>query len=124
MLLDTPYDYLPEADVVIIGWADAEWAAMEHVFCTSDTTMPYSDNSTSHWDGWQKYDKDMPPYSGSGGDDWDYWGYYRLVQIQDKNVLLFNSNTHVDWPGEQYLEDLIHRFIERLTSCACVETDN
>ncbi|MBD0372585.1 MAG: hypothetical protein ICV60_17205 [Pyrinomonadaceae bacterium] len=112
VLLDTPYDYLPEADVVIITWAGAEWAAMEHVFCTSDTTMPYSDRSTSYWDGWQKYDKDMPTYSGSSDDDWDYWGYYRLVQIQDKNVLLFKSNTHLDWPGEQYLEDLIYRFID------------
>src|ERR1043165_9188202 len=51
VLLDTPYDYLPEADVVIIAWAGAEWAAMEHVFCTSDTTMPYSEHSTGYWDG-------------------------------------------------------------------------
>lgn len=112
VLLDTPSDDLPEADVVIITWAGAEWAAMEHVFCTSDTLMPYSDRSASYWDGWQKYDKDMPSYSGSSNDDWDYWGYYRLVQIQDKDVLLFKSNTHLDWPGEQYLEDLICRFID------------
>lgn len=112
VLLDTPSGDMPEADVVIITWAGAEWAAMQHVFCSSNTAMPYSDRSTSYWDGWQKYNKDMPPYPGSSGEDWDYWGYYRLVQIQGKKVLLFKSNTHLDWPGQQYLEDLIDRFID------------
>lgn len=111
VLLDTPVDYLPEADVVIITWASAEWAAIEHVFCSSNTSMPYSDR-WNHWNGWQKYDKDMPSYSGSSGDNWTYWGLYRLVQIQGKNVLLFKSNTHLDWPGEQYLEAMIYQFIE------------
>lgn len=104
-LPQTPTD-LPQADVVIITWAEAEWAAMEHVFCSSDSEMPYTDRSKSYWDGWQKYDKNMLGYCG-----WGYWGYYRLVKIKNSNVLLFKSNTHLDWPGQQYLEALIYRFI-------------
>jgi nucleoside phosphorylase len=111
-LLDTPADELPEADAIVITWAGAEWAALEHVFCSSSSPMPYSDRSQSSWDGWQKYDQDMPAYSGGSGEQWSYWGYYRLVQIQESKVLLFKSNTHLDWPGEQYLEDLINRLID------------
>jgi hypothetical protein len=111
-LLDSPADELPQADTVIITWAGAEWAALEHVFCSSSSPMPYSDRSKSYWDGWQKYDKDMPEYSGSDGEEWSYWGYYRLAEIQGSKVLLFKSNTHLDWPGEQYLEDLIYRLID------------
>jgi hypothetical protein len=44
--------------------------------------------------------------------DWTYWGKYRLVEIQSKTVMLFKSNTHLDWPGQQYLEDLIYKFID------------
>ena len=111
-LLDSPAGELPQAGAVIITWAGAEWAAMQHVFCSSDTAMPYSAGRTSHWDGWQKYDKDMPPFSGQPGDEWSYWGYYRLVEIRGQKVLLFKSNTHLSWPGAQYLEDLISRLIE------------
>lgn len=111
-LLDSPADELPQADTVIITWAGAEWAALEHVFCASSSPMPYSDRSKSDWDGWQKYDRDMPEYHGSDGEEWSYWGYYRLAEIQGSRVLLIKSNTHLDWPGEQYLEDLIYRVIE------------
>ncbi len=109
-LLDTPAEKMPEADVVVITWASAEWAAMQHVFIESDQAMPYSDSTYGGWSGWQKYDLDMPPETGS--EDWDYWGYYRLVEINDKKVLLFKSNTHLDWPGEKYLADLIYRINE------------
>ena len=34
LLLDTPAA-LPQADVVVIAWAEAEWAALQHVFCAS-----------------------------------------------------------------------------------------
>ena len=110
--LDSPADDLPEADAVIITWAGAEWAAMQHVFCSSDTAMPYSAGRTSRWPDWQKYDKDLPPYSSQPGDEWTYWGYYRLVEIRGQKVLLFKSNTHLSWPGGQYVEDLIYRLIE------------
>lgn len=109
VLLPTPYDYLPAADVVVITWAEAEWAAMQHVFVDGGSAMPYSDRDESSWSGWQTYDKDMPSGAPS---DWTYWGKYLLVQIQGKTVLLFKSNTHLDWPGEQYLEDLIYKFVD------------
>ena len=130
-LLDTPAEQMPKADIVVMTWASAEWAALQHVFVQSDVAMPYSDSSSGEWDGWQKYDLDMPYYPSSGS--WDYWGYYRLVEINGKTVLLFKSNTHLDWPGEKYLEDLISRIIEYVkpglilsigTSGGCRMTDN
>jgi nucleoside phosphorylase len=131
ILLDTPAEEMPEADIVVMTWASAEWAALQHVFVQSEVAMPYSDSSNGDWDGWQKYDLDMP-YAPSS-DDWDYWGYYRLVEINGKTVLLFKSNTHLDWPGEKYLEDLIRRINEYVkpelilsigTSGGCRMTDN
>ena len=130
-LLDTPAEKMPEADIVVMTWASAEWAALQHVFVQSDEAMPYTDSSNGEWDGWQKYDLDMPYYPSSGG--WDYWGYYRLVEINGKTVLLFKSNTHLDWPGEKYLEDLVNRINEYVkpelilsigTSGGCRVTDN
>lgn len=109
VLLDTPSDDLTPADAVVITWAEAEWAALEHVFCAGGSTMPYSDRDESSWSGWQEYDRDMPSGAPS---DWTYWGYYRLVQIAGKTVMLFKSNTHLDWPGQTYLEELIQRFVD------------
>jgi hypothetical protein len=109
VILDAPADYLPAADAVVITWAEAEWAALEHVFCLGGDSMPYSDRDESSWSGWQKYDSDMPSGAPS---DWTYWGEYLLVQIAGHKVLLFKSNTHLDWPGETYLEELIQRFVD------------
>jgi hypothetical protein len=110
-LLHTPADDLPQADVVIITWAGAEWAAMQHVFCSGDAGMPYDAGQTSRWPDWQEYNKDLPPYHGQPGNEWTYWGYYRLVEIRGQKVLLFKSNTHLTWPGKQYVEDLIRRLV-------------
>jgi nucleoside phosphorylase len=99
---------LPAADAVVITWADAEWAALEHVFCTSSKAMSYSSAGTGTWPGWQKYTSNLPAQSDN---TWTYWGYYRLVEIGSSKVLLFKSNTHLDWPGETILADLIERII-------------
>ena len=107
-LLDTPEDGLPEAVAVVLVWAEAEWAALQHVFCASGGSMPYDDRNASSWSGWRKYDRDLPEDAPEG---WTYWGYYRLVKIEGHKVLLFKSNTHLDWPGESYLEDMIERMI-------------
>jgi hypothetical protein len=104
-LPNTPAGQLPKASAVVITWASAEWAAMEHVFCSSATAMAYSDRSKGNWPGWQKYDSNLAANAPS---NWNYWGYYRLVQIAGKPVLLFKSNTHLDWPGSTYLQDLIN----------------
>ena len=105
-LLDTPENWLPEADAVVITWASAEWAAMQHVFVASGESMAYADRFTD-WSGWQKYDRDLPTYPG-----WDEWGFTRLVEIAGRRVLLFKSNTHLDWPGESYLEEMTEKICE------------
>jgi hypothetical protein len=107
-LLTSSSKGLPAADAIVITWANAEWAAMEHVFCSSSKAMPYADRTTSSWSGWTKYSKALPHGASS---DWDFWGEWRLVQIGASKVLLFKSNTHLDWPGETYLADLIKLLI-------------
>jgi hypothetical protein len=104
-LLNTPAQ-LPNADAVVITWAEAEWAALVHIFCSSGTSMPYTKRNESSWNGWVKYDQGVP--SGL-----DYWGYYRLVQVGSNRVLLFKSNTHyAASQGEQNLEALTNRFVQ------------
>ena len=106
-LLNTPSGQLPAADVIVITWAEAEWAALEHVFCNSATSMSYSARNTGSWSGWVKYDQGATSTQG-----WDYWGYYRLVKVGSKTVMLFKSNTHLDYPGEKELSQMISNFIQ------------
>ena len=40
-----------------------------------------------------------------------FWGYYRTVEINGEVVLLFKSNTHLDWPGATILTALIKLLI-------------
>jgi nucleoside phosphorylase len=103
-LPSTPAGKLPKASAVVITWADAEWAALQQVFCAGGSTMPYSERSRGMWTGWQKFATSLPPGAPS---NWNYWGYYRLVQVGANPVLLFKSNTHLDWPGAPYLEAMI-----------------
>jgi len=104
--LSTPSANLPVAAVVVLVWTDAEWASLEHVFCNSGVAMSYASRNTDSWSGWQKYAQDIPTVPG-----WTFWGEYRLVQIGASDVLLFKSNTHLDFPGQQYLAQLISRLI-------------
>jgi hypothetical protein len=71
-LPETPPGELPLADAVVITWAEAEWAALQHIFCGSGQSMPYSSRNTGSWSGWQQYTEDLPTVSG-----WDYWGYFQ-----------------------------------------------
>ncbi len=66
--------------------------------------MPYSNRSRGTWAGWETYSKNLPAGGPSG---WTFWGNYRLVEVSGNPVLLFKSNTHLDWPGATYLEELI-----------------
>jgi hypothetical protein len=102
---------LPQATAVIITWADAEWAAMQQVFCAGGSSMPYSDRARGTWPGWQKYSSRLPAGAPSG---WTYWGYYRLVTLGANAVLLFKSNTHLDYPGAKYLQALIELLVEQV----------
>jgi hypothetical protein len=112
VLLATPAGQLPKASAVVMTWTEAEWAAMQHVFCASAGSMPYSDRSRRTWPNWQEYSSHLPAGAPAG---WTYWGYYRLVEIGGSPVLLFKSNTHLDFPGTEYLEALIDLLIQRVT---------
>jgi nucleoside phosphorylase len=105
-LIAAPGIQLPSAAAIVLVWTDAEWAALHHVFCNSGTAMPYTSRNHSAWTGWRKYDDAIPTVK-----DWAYWGEYRLVQIGAAPVLLFKSNTHLDFPGQQYLTQLISQLI-------------
>ena len=107
---------LPAADAVVITWADAEWAAMQHVFCGSGTAMAYSARNTGTWSGWTKYAAGMPKSSaGSSKDEgWDYWGLWRLVEIGGKRVMLWKSNTHLDFPGQTELVAMMQMLIREV----------
>jgi hypothetical protein len=111
LLVATPAGQLPKAWAVVITWAEAEWAAMQHVFCASALGMPYSDRSLGTWPGWQEYSSNLPTGAPEG---WTYWGHYRLVDISGRAVLLFKSNTHLDFPGAKYLEGLIDLLIQHV----------
>ena len=102
---------LPAADVVVITWADAEWAAMQHVFCAGGVAMPYSDRNTSAWGGWTKYAVGLPKSSVSG---WSFWGEWRLVGIGGKRVLLWKSNTHLDFPGQTELVAMVEMLVKEV----------
>jgi len=115
----TPAGQLPKASAVVVTWAEAEWAALQHVFCAGGSSMPYSDRSRGSWPGWQEYSSDMPAGAPAG---WTYWGYYRLVEIGGKPVLLFKSNTHLDFPGAPYLEALIDLLIQRVAPSVILST--
>lgn len=112
--LDAPADELPRADAVVVTWAEAEWAAMEHVFLESGRPLEYGDRNRDHWPRWRTYDRDMPHYRGHDAEAWTRWGKYRLVEVAGRRILLFKSNTHLDWPGRKYLEALIGRLAARV----------
>jgi len=115
---------LPVADAVVITWADAEWAAMQHVFCASGAAMPYSDRNSGSWGGWTKYAVGMPGSSTQkkgGGDSgansaegWSFWGEWRLVEVGGKRVLLWKSNTHLDFPGQAQLTAMMQMLLREV----------
>jgi nucleoside phosphorylase len=105
-VVPTSASQLPTAAAVVLVWTDAEWAALQHVFCNSGAAMPYTNRNHSSWSGWQKYDQNIPTVK-----DWTYWGEYQLVRIGTTPVLLFKSNTHIDFPGQKYLTQLISQLI-------------
>jgi len=104
----TPSGMLPRALAVVMTWADAEWAALQHVFCAGGSAMPYSERLRGTWPGWERLSANRPATAPS---NWEYWGYYPLVQVSGNPVLLFKSNTHLDWPGAAYPQSLIKLLI-------------
>lgn len=92
---------LPSADIVVITWTSAEWSALDHVFVNSQTIRKSSDES---WQSqWYLYSKNAPKSYYS-----TLWGYFRLIKINDKTVLLFKSEAHLAHPNYiDGLEDMV-----------------
>jgi hypothetical protein len=108
-LLESKSTTLSAADAIVITWADAEWAAMQHVFCTGGKAMAYSKRTTGKWSGWTKYAEGLPSNPPEG---WSFWGEWRLVRIGTATVMLFKSNTHLDFPGKAQLTELIQLLVK------------
>ncbi len=102
---------LPKADVIIITWTSAEWAAFDHVFCDSATPMHHSSG-----EGWQKkwvpyshnYAKLLtPPVTNNnfikGHSPSLYnkaWGTFCMVKLGNgKKAILFKSELHISTDG-------------------------
>lgn len=102
---------LPQADAIVMTWADAEWAAMQHVFCAGGVEMPYLDRNTGSWSGWTRYDAGLPKVSVSG---WSFWGEWRLVGMGGKRVLLWKSDTHLDFPGQAELVAMVQMLVKEV----------
>ncbi len=87
---------LPQADVVIITWTVAEWAALDHVFINSGSTRSKYDKEWRK--EWHLYSRQAPKSTFS-----QLWGYFRMVSIEKSdgkplNVLLFKSGSHLAHP--------------------------
>jgi hypothetical protein len=106
---NTPAGQLPRATAVVISWTDAEWAALQHVFCGGAAAMDYSARLQGAWPDWRVCSFNLPSGAPQG---WNNWGSYRLVEVDGAPVLLWKSNTHLDFPGVSYLEAMIQLLIE------------
>jgi hypothetical protein len=101
--LTMPGAALPRASAVVICWTDAEWAALQHVFCGDVSPLPYSARLKGTWPGWQEWRAGLPHDAPNG---WSYWGYYRLAEIQGAPILLLKSNTHLDFPVQLLISEV------------------
>jgi nucleoside phosphorylase len=90
----------------VIAWADAEWAAIHHVFCASNEEMPHSAAASGQFPGWAQ---DTGTGEATASSD---WGWLRLVQVGGARVLLYKSNVHYAHQGAARLT----AFTKRLTT--------
>lgn len=101
---------LPKADVVIITWTSAEWAAFDHVFCDSQSEMTYYEKNT--WNKrWLNYNRGYSKLEAPG--EWSKnltsrspsttlkaWGRFCYVKLGNgKKAVLFKSDMHVSTDG-------------------------
>ena len=109
---------LPHAPVVIVTWTAAEWAALEHVFCSSTRSMSTEQALSGNWQrewilykrGYRTVEGSLPreaPSRALGA-----WARYRMATLGPElaPVLLVKSEMHVATDGPQLpLEELIRR---------------
>lgn len=115
----------PEADYVVITWTLAEWAAMAHVFCGYAEEFPHTKVSerskeknkydirmyawAHDWIPYRKGYSAIKPYLKSISTSEktppsltdECWGFYTMVSIGGKRVLLIKSNMHLSTDGPQ-----------------------
>ena len=109
---------LPHAPIVILTWTDAEWAALEHVFCSSTRSLSPEQARSGNWQReWIAYkrsyralEKSLPSHAPSR--TLGAWGRYRMATLGPERapVLLVKSDMHLatDGPGLP-LEEFIRR---------------
>ena len=87
---------LPSADYIILTWTEAEWNALDFVFCDSNCDMPYyrSTNKNQWKDKWLSYSLgyeearkkyNIPPHAPSC--EADAWGRICMSDVNGRNVL-------------------------------------
>lgn len=118
-LLDTPAKAPPKASTVVICWTEAEWAALQQVFCGATAPLAYSSRTKGNWPGWQTWTADLPASAPKG---WDHWGSYRLVEVNGAPTLLLKSNTHLDFPGASALEQMVRLLISNVQPTLILST--
>ncbi len=114
-VMETPKNYkkgsaLPKADIVIITWTSAEWAAFDHVFCDSQSEMTFYEKNT--WsDRWylysRGYDQLLKPSvkaknvtSHSPSMTHKAWGSFCQVKLGNgARAILFKSDMHISTDG-------------------------
>lgn len=113
-------DPLPPADVVVLTWTNAEWAALAHVFGPGDREMPYRYYDDEGWQkGWAFYRRGFSEVasglpSGAPSLANGAWGRYCLARFEDAGVtaLLFKSDMHITTDGPAIpLQELVARII-------------
>lgn len=110
----SPQSPLPKADVVVMTWTNAEWAAMNQVLTNRRTPLTPDDVKGYEWrEDWQNYQRNyyqiyqyMVDVSKTfqGGAPSLYaeaWGSYRLITIGKLSVLLVKSGMHLAQDGSQ-----------------------
>jgi nucleoside phosphorylase len=101
---------LPKADIVIITWTSAEWAAFDHVFCDSQSEMTYYEKNTwsQRWNLYNRgYSKLLAPADKSKNFTarspslvHKSWGSFCMVKLGNgKSAILFKSDLHVSTDG-------------------------
>ncbi len=103
---------LPKADVIVMTWTVAEWAALDHVFCSYDLKMRVSDVEKAWWrEPWCQYSRDyytIHQYMEDVKATWQghapslskqAWGLFRMVEIAGLQVLLIKSEMHLAQDG-------------------------
>lgn len=102
----------PEADVAVITWTSAEWAAMNQVLTNRREPLTPEQAKGHDWrQGWEKYQRDYcrihqymvdvsKTYQGGAPSLYDQaWGSVRMVTIGELKVLLVKSGMHLAQDG-------------------------